>query len=43
MSEFAFLFATALIARLAQHLSQRVVRNTIIVIGLSSAAWLMRR
>jgi uncharacterized membrane protein YfcA len=31
------------LARLAQHLSQRVVRNTIIVIGLGSAIWLMRR
>ena len=31
------------LARLAQHLSQRVVRNTIIVIGLTSAIWLMRR
>jgi uncharacterized membrane protein YfcA len=31
------------LARLAQHLSQRVVRNTIVVIGLGSAIWLMRR
>jgi uncharacterized protein len=29
------------LARLAQHMSQRVVRNIIIVIGLTSAAWLM--